>query len=297
MARAFQVDDLLLYVREDRTAQDLAIASEVIVHDCYRLRDLHALSRRVDTIVDVGGHIGCFGLLAKSLWPEATLVALEPNEESADLYRQNLDANGIEDAEVISAALTYRSERHVLVGDGRSTGGCILVDEAEAERLRTVDVPTEEERYRIVASAVPTITLETLAERFELSNIDLLKLDCEGGENELCDRVALSFAINVELIVGEFHTTGGFERFARTARRAFPHLYFFGASDTSPIGPFWGLPTLGYSAMFFGLQRARRVARTLGFRRRIDGRRIERLDPDTSVIRPEEPFREWARAA
>ncbi len=263
MTRTLRFDDVFVSIRDERKSQDRAIAEEVIVHDCYRLRTLRACRKRMDVIVDIGGHVGCFGLFAKSLWPEATLIALEPNPESAELYRESLDANGFDDDIVLQAALGYSPERCVLVGDGRSTGGCLLVDPEEAMRLSQVPVRAAKERYSVIAGDVPVLTFEELLSRFQLERVDLMKVDCEGSEMDLCRHVSVSHSLKVSVLLGEYHVRGGYDRFSKDAQRAFPHLYFFGDSP-SDIGPFWGLPSLRFAARFFlshHLRRARRVMR------------------------------------
>lgn len=263
MTQTIRFDDLSVLIRDERRSQDRAIAEEVILHDCYRLRTLRACKKRVDVILDIGGHVGCFGLLAKALWPDAQLIALEPHPESAQLYRESLDANGFDDDIVLQAALGYAPERHVLVGDGRSTGGCLLVDEEEAERLSTVPVRSERERYSIIAKQVPVLTFEDLTRQFGLSRIDLVKLDCEGAELDLCRNVNVLQSLGVGVLIGEYHTRGGYEYFTKDAQRAFPHLYFFGDSPAD-IGPFWAFPTLSFAARFFMAHHLRRARRVLG---------------------------------
>lgn len=263
MAQTLRFDDLFVAIRDERRSQDRAIAEQVILHDCYRLRTLRACKKRVEVILDVGGHVGCFGLFAKSLWPEATLIALEPHPESAQLYRESLDANGFDDDIVLEAALGYTLERNILVGDGRSTGGCLLVDREEADRLARVPVRSPKERYSVIAEQVPIIKFEDLLQRFGLKHIDLMKVDCEGGEMELCRHVALEHSLAVSILLGEYHVRGGYEYFTKDAQRAFPHLYFFGDSPAD-IGPFWGFPTLSFATRFFAAHHLRRARRFLG---------------------------------
>lgn len=260
MGTRSRFNDIILTVRNGRSEQDLAIAEEVITNDCYRLRTLKACRRRLDVIVDIGGHIGSFGLFAKSLWPEATLIAVEPNPESAALYRANLEANGFDDDIVITAALNYSSSRRTLVGDGRSTGGCMLVDAFSAKELALA--PDDQNRYNVVAENVAALTLEQILDRFGVERIDLLKLDCEGSEQDLCLNVCHKESLRVDVMLGEYHNSGGFENFARDARRAFPQLYLFGDSE-APIGPFWGFPSFGLATGFFLVHQFKRLQRLL----------------------------------
>lgn len=267
MARIVRINDLALAVREDRVEQDLEVIRRVIVNDRYRLRVLKARRKRMDVIVDVGGHIGSFGLFAKSLWPEATLIAIEPNAESADLYRKSLDENGFDDDIVLPMALAYSNERRVLIGGNHSTDECVLVTPEEARKITSASTNSPADRMRVVEENVPAITLKQILDRFDLPKIDLMKLDCEGGEFELCRHVSTADAMRVDLLIGEYHAVGAFEQFARDVRRAFPHLYFFGDS-LDPVAPFWGVPSLAFMA---GCTLSRRIHRASEMLRRFVG--------------------------
>lgn len=45
-------------------------------------------------IFDVGGHLGSFSCLAKSLCPDVKIVLVEPNPRSLELVRLNLQRFG-----------------------------------------------------------------------------------------------------------------------------------------------------------------------------------------------------------
>jgi FkbM family methyltransferase len=230
-----------LWVRNQRAAQDLAIINEVFERDCYELRLLSLLMPNVRTILDIGGHIGTFGLLAMRCWPGARLIALEPNPLSCELYKKNLASNGIDGATVLCEAVSYDPSCIVLMEADSSTGGCILKSAGDAAALSAAGPRAGQETYRILEQTVKCTTVEELSIRLGLSQgIDLGKWDCEGSEIAAFERLSPQAAVLFGAIVGEYHFDEGFAAFAELTRRAFPHLTVFGGNGQA-IGPFWGL--------------------------------------------------------
>lgn len=231
---AAQIDDFYVQTRAGHFEEDIREAQQILQADCYRLRSLHTIARRIDTIVDVDGKLGYFALLAKSLWPHASLIALDTGNTGAsssvswpvswpltrsdfsseakrddffagDLYQRNLDANGIEDVTFLEGGLEG------LLSSPDFRGNCLLK----------------------LPPAFP--------------------------------RISLPAAAKVEVVIGEFQAELGFETFGRNARRAFPHLYFYECPNDvacdvdASIAPYWGFPSLPFAFGFFGLERARRL--------------------------------------
>lgn len=241
---------LHFYVRADRREQDEEIIREVAAEDCYRLRKLRFFLPPVKTIVDVGGHIGSFGVLAKSLWPGARLVAFEPNPASCFLYRKNLEANGMHDAEVLQKAVAYEADHTILLDGGRSTGGCVLKNAAEARRLESAAAESGDEMYRVIETAIETVTFEDLVSSCGLDSIDLCKLDCEGCEFQILANMSAGAAARVRCLLGEYHCANSPEEFFPLVRRRFPALHFCAPLGAAPIGPFWGTRTRWFPLAF-----------------------------------------------
>lgn len=122
-------------------------------------------------IVDAGGYIGLAALKLAELYPQATVVTIEPSEGNYTLLSQNIaDHPRIH---LIKAALYAESGRRMPLMD-RGTGdwgfSIAVQDTAKAG-------PTLGE--------VETVTLEDIKERFPGKPIGLIKLDIEGGEHAI----------------------------------------------------------------------------------------------------------------
>jgi FkbM family methyltransferase len=133
-------------------------------------------------IVDCGANIGYTTLWYKRQFPDARIVAFEPDPVFAGLLRRNLARNGASDVEVVEAAAWVR--------DGRAPWLSLQVD---GSRLTA---SSDEARGCTVA----TVDLRRYLDR----EITLLKIDVEGAEFELLPHLADSLG-RVRQVLVECH--------------------------------------------------------------------------------------------
>lgn len=159
---------------------DASIFDFVCRQNEYELDDLSG-----KTILDIGGHIGCFALKAISLNVDK-VVSFEPDQGNYDLAIFNLSE--YDNAEVVRAAIT-RSDKEVEVrldvsdDAANSGGGCSVTGLGEV---------------------VPSMSLDDAIDKWQPN---FLKIDCEGGEFPAlytCTRLD-----QIDTIVGEFHNGVG----------------------------------------------------------------------------------------
>lgn len=212
---------------------DLNILTQLIGCDEYGINELNQVAVDVKTILDIGGHIGGFGLIAKSLWPDAYLIAVEPNPDNHALYVKNLKENGLYDkCRVIQGAVGYDKDKTTLIHAPSTTGGDVILSKEEAEKYVRED-------YRFYNSIdvenVKIYTIEELTDGIEV--IDLAKWDCEGAESDCFKNITKECALKFRFMVGEYHLWGKdglylkaskFDcyEFWKMAKRKFNHLNF-----------------------------------------------------------------------
>lgn len=229
-------------IRVPEGYQDLKVITEVVAEDSYGLNDMHSSGFRPETIVDIGGHIGSFGVFAKRLWPKAKLIAVEPDVQNYELYKKNIKDNAKDiiwdngkaascpSTTVINAAISYDETRDYIVKSPRTSGGWFLRNKEEAQLC--VDGTT----VRCTGiQEVKTTTLEEVTKGID--RIDILKMDCEGGEWD----ILLNFTQpeRVLFVMGEAHVRRSFgnvpyrewndnvfwrTQIWRTVKRRWPHL-------------------------------------------------------------------------
>jgi len=232
---------------------DINIITEVIGNDEYGISELRqAIGSNVKTILDVGGHIGSFGVFAKSLWPDAILVAVEPEPMNCKLYKMNLKDNGLwdEKCHILQAAIGYNPKCNYLVHSPSTTGGNVVRTKEEAEKYIN-------EGYRfynsIAVADVALLTIEDILSAYGIKRFDLAKWDCEGGEIDAFKNITPEAASKFLFMIGEYHIWSEnsdylkaplFEcrRFWHQARKKFEHLNFSYSGDYSRLGLFQAWP-------------------------------------------------------
>jgi FkbM family methyltransferase len=151
--------DLQVTIRH-RTG-DVVTLGEVFHEHHYRpTREVDRHLVNVRRIVDLGANIGLFGVFAAACWPEAEILAFEPDPENAALHEQAIAINSLQQRwRLVRAAAAASDGQAAFVA-----GGVALSHLAtNGEREHTIEVPVED-------------ILPRLAET------DLLKMDIEGGE-------------------------------------------------------------------------------------------------------------------
>ena len=77
---------------------------------------------------------------------------------------------------------------------------------------------------------------------YAIEYIDLLKLDCEGGEITMLNHMDSATAEKIGVIVGEYHVVGGADAFRPLFQSRFPHHHLLVRGEAS-VGPFWAVPS------------------------------------------------------
>jgi len=287
------------WVRSHLIEQDKQIVDEVYGGDYYCVRALaEHLNPRV--IVDIGAHIGAFTRLAKELFPDAQVYALEPNPFSFELLRMN--TAGLRTCTVIEKALVYDRDRDVLLLAEDSTGGPVVVSSGEAETILSstaaeqgarhsriffepdgsveagYDPGGTNERYHRANLVVAGTTLEALMKEYAIEYIDLLKLDCEGCELAALNLMDSATPDKIGVIVGEYHLRAGAETFRELFQSRFPHHHLLVRGE-APFGLFWAVPGEDIPLpQYLGFYRKRP--------RQVPGYQVEMLDGEMVLFHP-----------
>jgi FkbM family methyltransferase len=158
---------------------DIWSLREVWLLECYKF-PADISPRRV---LDLGANIGLTAAWLATHYPVQRVIAVEPVGSNEALVRQNLAQNHV-NALVLGAAV------------GSKDGSVNFVERAESNFGRA--------DYG-AAGTTPMISMNTLLKTHcSGERVDLLKLDIEGGEQELLGS-NLEWLQNVDAIIAEFH--------------------------------------------------------------------------------------------
>jgi len=119
------------------------------------------------TIVDLGANIGDSARYLADAYPEANIVAIEPDSGNYKICRKNMER--IKSSDRITC-------KQCFVGAQRGYAG---IDRSKSEWEYSMD------RTASSAERIPIITMSDLLSEFKFTEIDLLKCDIEGAEAEL----------------------------------------------------------------------------------------------------------------
>lgn len=163
---------------------------------CYRLNkgDLHSI-REVwfdeayrlpfedpsGTLLDLGANIGLTSVWLAKKYSFNRVIAVEPDPSNASLARRNLNLNGI-NGEVLEAA----------IGPREGVARFALNQSSNLGKLSEDGIP------------VKMITVAAILEKSACSRLGLVKIDIEGGEQELFDGPT-DWLKSADSIIAEFH--------------------------------------------------------------------------------------------
>jgi FkbM family methyltransferase len=159
-------------------------ASFVVAYkDIFRQRIYHFESSSPEPfIIDGGACIGLASLYFKRAYPNARVLAFEPDAALCELFRKNMSANGVRGVELVRAALSDESGEAGFVSDGADGG-------------RIITAPD-------VVTRVSCVALSD----YLRAPVDFLKLNIEGQESRVLRELEASgkLALVREMVV-EYH--------------------------------------------------------------------------------------------
>ncbi|HEV2923478.1 MAG TPA: FkbM family methyltransferase [Solirubrobacteraceae bacterium] len=141
---------------------DAATLAEVFYHHYYEPPEELAALGEPGEILDLGANIGLFGAFAVTRWPNAQIVAYEPDPANANSLERVIAANGVADRWALVRAAAGSRDGEVRFASGLNVASHIV------------------EHERNSGSATLTVPLRDVLP--QIASAGLLKMDIEGGE-------------------------------------------------------------------------------------------------------------------
>jgi len=140
-------------------------------------------------VIDVGAHIGAFTLWVAARGPACRVFAIEPNPEAMGLLSENVERAGLgRRVTVLETAVAGASGRRELSITTMSPSATLL--------------PV---RQRSGARAVAAITMAEAIAESGFPQVDLLKVDVEGAEEEIFGELQPEVLASVRALLIECH--------------------------------------------------------------------------------------------
>lgn len=166
---------------------DAQIVKEVFLERTYT-RNL--VLRPSPIIIDVGGYIGDFALFSVLCLGAEKVFVYEPVAENYEILSKNIQNNHAED-KIVPFLEAVGYSKQISLNIEKSACGQIHVSE--------FFYPGAEHR------TVKTTTLSEILSANQLSRVDLLKIDCEGGEYKIIENMTPQDFERINAIVLEHH--------------------------------------------------------------------------------------------
>jgi len=143
-------------------------------------------------ILDAGANIGLATLFFKRYYPKAHITSFEAAPENFKLLEENIERNGLQNVTPIFGVLGKDTSTRTFFYNPERPGGSTGLGSVAESKTRSNFVKTE----------VPGIKLST----YITEEIDLLKMDIEGGEGDVFQELEESGKLrHIKQMVFEYH--------------------------------------------------------------------------------------------
>jgi len=185
------------YVR--RKSTDIIIFNEILYHKEYQhlLRLQQKLSCDIRYIVDAGANIGSATIYMANVFPSASIVCVEPQDENFAMLQKNINANNLKNVTAFKGGL-WNKDSWLEIREGFRGAEKERELSFYVEEIKTENKTTE---------SIEGITVEGIMRKFSFPHIDILKIDIEGAERFLFDSLESTESIlrGVKILAIEVH--------------------------------------------------------------------------------------------
>jgi len=171
-----------IYVRNGTT--DVLVYKSIIENAEYDF----VAEKEPKTIIDAGANIGLASVFFANKYPNAKIVAIEPEEFNFEILEKN--TKPYSNIHTVKAALWNSICELDLFGGYDDWGFRLEMDKKESRMQKR--------------HLTKTITIEKIIEDFDIDKIDILKIDIEGSEKEVFNSSS-AWIDKVNSIIVELH--------------------------------------------------------------------------------------------
>ena len=207
--KLINIQGMKFYVREENYDDEYTV-NEVIRDDCYKV-DPNWFQGGV--VIDVGSNIGDFAIMCACKYGVKDVWAFEPEPHNLKILNLNNAVNGNK-VKVMPCALGEKGFTYIDDGSGHSQTG------------------------RMTGSRVEVVSPNDILKGLK---IDVMKIDCEGGEYDIVEEANDEIWNNTKMIIGEFHSWRWEEepeRHEKMIKRLeqFFKMSYYGFKDSNFVG-------------------------------------------------------------
>ena len=165
---------------------DYKVVNETWLENVYRIHQYHFSGDKV--FIDIGANVGSVSIFVDSfnkLFEDKIKVyAVEPEPNNIDLLNYNILNNPTETITVVNNAIWHKEGPVAVSNKG---GNSSIVHEIDGD-----------------FSYIEAITIEQLLDRYDIKEVDVMKIDIEGAEFDLIINTPLEILAKIKYLTLEF---------------------------------------------------------------------------------------------
>ena len=165
---------------------DYKVINETWIENVYRIHEYHFSGDKV--FVDIGANVGSVSLYVdnfnKTLEEKIKVYAIEPEPNNINLLNENILNNPTENIIVVNNAIWHEEDTLAISNKG---GNSSVVYETGGD-----------------FSYIQAITLEQLFDKYDIKEVDVMKIDIEGAEFDLIINTPAEVLAKIKYITLEF---------------------------------------------------------------------------------------------
>lgn len=188
------LNGLRFLVREGTNDQD--VVTSIIWNGEYQIKGL----TECNVIVDLGAHIGSYGIFSLAYMKGSKGIALEPLPENVQLIKLNAELNGVADRlEIINGAVGVGDKMTISSLDPTTDSGKMH------EFIGNRNITSMSHRAVEVKVYTLKMLLDLVESKWGFKQVSVIKLDVEGTEGDFFRRASDEELLRVDWFVGEYH--------------------------------------------------------------------------------------------
>jgi len=167
-------------VYKTRQLMDLIAIKEVVLDDEY---ELYKLPNSTQFVIDIGAGLGDSTLLIARKFPKARVLGFEPNPYQYQLLKENIFLNKVKNIKVYDTA----------IGAKKTYSLFITLFNAHSSTIKN---PRAKSKIKVKGQRL---------DRFIRGPVDLIKIDCEGGEIDVLKSIIPKQFAQIKRFCIEYH--------------------------------------------------------------------------------------------
>ena len=173
----------------------LGCIREIVLNNDYLLDEF--INQKDKKFIDIGSNLGIATIIMAKLNPESTVYSFEPFKKAYDMLVNNIKLNSLTNVKTFNLAVSNKTNKSLKINIHETMSG--------ASSTYAKQDLFENQWDTKLYDTVDCISFDEIIKNNSMTEIELLKIDCEGAEYDIIYDSDLFKNNIVKNIIGEFH--------------------------------------------------------------------------------------------